>query len=56
MTQEERRRYLISELLAEQTRYKGIEILQDENKQRQLLRPLMNAHPPQPKCVVAMVI
>lgn len=42
MTQEERRLYLIQELLHEQPRYKNIEISKDHAEQKKLLRSLMN--------------
>ncbi len=47
MTQEERRLYLIKELLAERPQYKAIEIAQSKAEQEQLLRSLMNVRPPQ---------
>lgn len=46
MTQAERRKYLISELLNEQLCYRDIEIPKDENKQKQLLRALFNVRMP----------
>lgn len=48
MVQEERRRYLIQELLSEQPRYRDMEIPDKEREQRQLLRSLMNIRPPRP--------
>lgn len=45
MTQDERRRYLIDTLLAENTRYKSIEVPEDPQGQWQLLRSLMNIRP-----------
>ena len=48
MTQTERRRYLIQQLLAEQPHYRDIPIPEDEAAQKQLLRSLMNVRPPQP--------
>ena len=42
MKQEERRLYLIRELLHEQPRYRNIEISKDHAKQKKLLRSLMN--------------
>ena len=42
MTQDERRIYLIKELLAEQPRYKDMPIPQDISEQKQLLRSLFN--------------
>ncbi len=48
MVQEERRRYLIQELLSEQPRYRDMEIPDKEQEQRQLLRSLMNIRPPRP--------
>ena len=48
MTQKEKRIYLIKSLLAEQTRYRNIEILSDEQGQKDLLRSLMNVRLPAP--------
>ncbi len=48
MTQQERRIYLIGELLKEQPKYREIEIPQNEQDQKQLLRSLMNVRPPYP--------
>lgn len=48
MTQEERRLYLISSLLAEDARYRGIKIPTGEAEQRRLLRSLFNVRPPRP--------
>lgn len=48
MTQNERRIYLIEELLKEQKRYRGIEIPQEEQEQKMLLRSLFNLRMPQP--------
>jgi len=48
MTHEEQRRYLIRELLAENTQYRDIEVPTDEQGQRDLLRALMNVRPPMP--------
>ena len=42
MKQEERRLYLIRELLHEQPRYRNIEISKDHDEQKKLLRSLMN--------------
>ena len=42
MKQEERRLYLIQELLHEQPRYRNIEISKDHAEQKKLLRSLMN--------------
>ena len=47
MTQDERRIYLIKELLAEQPRYKDMPIPQDKSEQKQLLRSLFNIRTPQ---------
>lgn len=47
MTQKERRIYLIGELLKEQPRYRNIEIPQNEQEQKQLLRSLLNVRMPQ---------
>lgn len=48
MTQEERRLYLIRELLQEQPEYAGMDIPADEQGQRTLLRSLFNIRMPQP--------
>lgn len=48
MTQTEKRKYLISHLLAEHEEYKSIEIPADEAKQRKLLRSLFNVRMPAP--------
>ncbi len=48
MTQKERRVYLISELLKEQLRYEGMEIPEDEDGQKRLLRSLFNIRMPRP--------
>ncbi len=47
MTQNERRIYLIRELLKEQPRYHDIEIPQNEQEQKRLLRSLFNVRMPQ---------
>ena len=47
MTQEERRIYLLKELLMEQTQYADIMIPEEEQAQRQLLRALFNIRMPQ---------
>ncbi len=47
MTQEERRIYLIKELLKEQPRYRDIEIPKNKQEQKRLLRSLLNARMPQ---------
>lgn len=47
MTQEERRIYLLKELLMEQTQYVDIMIPEEEQAQRQLLRALFNIRMPQ---------
>ncbi|MDO4962223.1 MAG: protein-ADP-ribose hydrolase, partial [Eubacteriales bacterium] len=47
MNQEERRRYLISELLKEQSRYRKMMIPGEEGEQKKLLRSLMNVRMPQ---------
>ena len=44
--QEQRRRELIAQLLAEEPQYKTLAIPADEDGQRQLLRALMNVRPP----------
>ncbi|MCH5264592.1 MAG: protein-ADP-ribose hydrolase [Lachnospiraceae bacterium] len=46
MNQAERRTFLIQELLAEQPRYKGLEIPQGAREQEQLLRSLLNIRMP----------
>ncbi len=46
MTHEENRVFLIRFLLAEQPRYRGIEILDDWQGQKDLLRTLMNVRMP----------
>lgn len=46
MNQAEKRQYLIRALLAEQTRYKNVEIPADETGQKQLLRSLFNVRAP----------
>lgn len=46
MTQEERRRYLIQALLAEQPEYRNLEIPQGEAEQKRLLRALFNIRMP----------
>lgn len=46
MTQNERREYLIREFLAEKAEYRGMDIPQDEEKQRKMLRSLMNVRMP----------
>lgn len=48
MTQEERRIYLIRELLSEQPRYAGMEIPAGEREQKDLLRSLFNIRMPNP--------
>lgn len=48
MTQEERRIYLIRELLSEQPRYAGTEIPAGEQEQKDLLRSLFNIRMPNP--------
>lgn len=47
MTQKERRIYLIGELLKEQPQYRNIEIPQNEQEQKRLLRSLLNVRMPQ---------
>lgn len=42
MNQSERRRYLIQELIKENTQYNNLEIPQNKEEQKQLLRSLMN--------------
>ncbi|MCD7770146.1 MAG: protein-ADP-ribose hydrolase [Oscillospiraceae bacterium] len=48
MTQDERRNYLIRALLAEDTRYRNMEIPSDMQQQKQLLRALFNVRMPKP--------
>lgn len=48
MTQDERREWLISRLLAERNDLKGVEMPRDANEQRALLRGLLNVRPPEP--------
>ena len=48
MKQTERRMYLIQELLKEQPEYEGIEIPEDEDGQKRLLRSLFNIRMPRP--------
>ena len=48
MTQNERRLFLIGELLKEQPRYAGIPIPAEEEAQKHLLRSLMNVRMPKP--------
>lgn len=48
MTQNEKRIYLIRELLAEQPDYGDVEIPDNKEEQKQLLRSLMNVRPPRP--------
>ncbi|MCD7842260.1 MAG: protein-ADP-ribose hydrolase [Lachnospiraceae bacterium] len=48
MTQDERRIYLIRELLSEEKQYRDMEIPADEQQQKQLLRALFNIRMPKP--------
>ena len=48
MTHEQRRLYLIRELLAEDAQYQGMVIPEDTQGQKDLLRALMNVRPPMP--------
>ena len=48
MTHEEKRLYLIKTLLAEHQRYRNIEIPAEEQRQKDLLRSLMNVRLPAP--------
>lgn len=48
MTQSEKRFYLISELIKEDSSYSGITISKDENEQKSLLRALFNMRMPKP--------
>lgn len=48
MNQEEKRRYLIRALLAEDPQYQSIVIPKDAQEQKNMLRALMNVRPPMP--------
>lgn len=48
MNQEERRIFLIEELLKEEEQFRGMEIPEDEAEQKRLLRSLFNIRPPRP--------
>lgn len=48
MTHTEQRQALIRRLLAEDRRYRGLTVPEDEQGQRDLLRSLMNVRPPRP--------
>ena len=48
MTQNERRIFLIDSLLKENPGYHDVQIPDDENEQKRLLRSLMNVRPPEP--------
>lgn len=48
MTQNERRKYLITELLQEEPQYCKLEIPANEQEQKTLLRSLLNIRPPKP--------
>ena len=48
MTQKGKREFLIKKLLAEEPRYKNLNIPSDEAEQKRLLRSLMNVRPPRP--------
>ena len=48
MTQAERRRYLIQELLSEQPQYRAMEIPDNAKEQKRILRSLMNIRSPRP--------
>ena len=48
MTQEEKRIYLIRELLSEQSQYAHIDIPKGEEDRKRLLRSLMNVRMPKP--------
>lgn len=48
MTQEEKRLYLIKELLTEFPQYSDIKTPSDAEAQKRLLRSLMNVRPPRP--------
>lgn len=56
MTQEERRIYLIKELLREQPRYADMKIPTDEQEQKNLLRSLFNIRMPKPVSKEFLVI
>lgn len=48
MTHDEKREYLIKELLSELPQYSDMKIPEDEERQKNLLRSLMNIRPPRP--------
>lgn len=48
MTQAERRRYLIKQLLAERPEYRELSVPEDAAEQKRLLRSLMNIRLPRP--------
>lgn len=48
MTQNEKRKFLIKELLSEHPQYNSMEIPENEDEQKRLLRSLMNIRPPRP--------
>lgn len=48
MTHEEKRRYLIEALVREQPACRGMQIPENEQQQRRLLRSLLNVRPPRP--------
>lgn len=48
MTHSEKRVYLIKELLSEQPQYRDMELPDDAEEQKRLLRSLMNIRPPRP--------
>ncbi|MCM1188221.1 MAG: protein-ADP-ribose hydrolase [bacterium] len=48
MTHSEKRIYLIKELLSERPQYRAVEIPDDEEEQKRLLRSLMNVRSPRP--------
>ncbi len=48
MTQRERREFLVRALIAEESRYRDLQIPSGEAEQKKLLRSLMNVRPPRP--------
>ncbi len=48
MTQQERRLFLIRELIREEPRYRGLQVPDDAAGQKTLLRSLLNVRPPRP--------
>lgn len=48
MNQDDRREYLIGELLKEEPQYAKMRVPENEGEQKRLLRSLMNIRPPRP--------